>query len=355
MKLLSLLFLFAAGSLCSQSATNQFLYETLKSHEGKWLSDDYVGEKEGKKFKSARDCYFSSNNQIFICECWHVDEANKNSAINLVIHSYYNSIKDKILSHAVFSHGGVIENSVYTKISDHYKEGTFDYIFKGNETKWKVKEVTINENEFTEEAFMLKDGEWKVVNKIRYVSVGSDKKSKEDNQSENNPLAFMDAFIGSWVMPDDTSDDFIQQNPQFKDMIGFQFEWGDDKKRIMRFNEGVPKKDPSNRILETFVTYNPHTNQVYFIGFQRLQNFLFEGTFREIPNGFVRLYRTWYPDNIQFYTEYDKAQGYVEWRDTCVLKDKNKLHCKTERKLSNGNWTPFDPKKPEGWTMKKLN
>ncbi len=166
------------------------------------------------------------------------------------------------------------------------------------------------------------------------------------NDSLSNPLSFMDPFMGSWA-----GDEF-QDNPEFKDMIGFHFEWAKDSKEVIYFYEGYnPKKN--KKIVESFVSFNPFTKEVEFMAFNYRSPMLFKGTFNQISSGFERRYKVWYP-TVDYLTEDEKKRGgFIEWADTCKLLEDGIMHCKTERIHPDGKRTPYDPKKPDGWTMKR--
>lgn len=155
-------------------------------------------------------------------------------------------------------------------------------------------------------------------------------------EAPENPLGFLEPFIGDWGGED---------RPGF---VAFRFEWTDPRKRVLRFVEGLPDGDYEQRILENFVTFNPRTDQVVALGYQLLNDFLYESTFRPQERGYVREYKVTYPPEQEFRTDEDRERGWIQYRDRCTLIDSERLHCVTEQ-MRAGEWQPWGD--PEGYTL----
>ena len=165
--------------------------------------------------------------------------------------------------------------------------------------------------------------------------------------SQNTPLSFMERFIGSWGGTEGTA-----QNPDAGEIIGFHFEWADKSKQVIRFYEGYhPRK--GEKIVENFLTYNPLTRKTEFMAFNYRNPMLFKGSFNQVPDGFERRYKVWYTNKDYLNTAEKERGDFIEWADTCKMLNDESMHCKTERIHPDGKRTPFDPKRPEGWTMKR--
>lgn len=152
----------------------------------------------------------------------------------------------------------------------------------------------------------------------------------------DNPLGFLEPFIGDWGG---------DVRPGF---IAFRFEWTDPRKRVLRFVEGLPDGDYEQRILENFVTFNPRTGEVVALGYQLLNDFLYESTFRPQDRGYVREYKVTYPPEQEFRTDEDRSRGWIQYRDRCRLVDSERLHCVTEQ-MRAGEWQPWGD--PDGYTL----
>lgn len=169
---------------------------------------------------------------------------------------------------------------------------------------------------------------------------------KSDRPS--NPLSFMEPFIGSWGGPEGAAD----QGQESEERIGFHFEWANESKQVIYFYEGY-LPDKGEMVVENFLTYNPLTLKTVFIANNYKSPMLFKGTFNKVLNGFERRYQVWYTDT-KYLTEAEKQRGgFIEWADTCKMLEDGSMHCKTERIHPDGKRTPFDPNRPEGWTMKR--
>lgn len=162
----------------------------------------------------------------------------------------------------------------------------------------------------------------------------------------DNPLTFLEPFIGSWGM--DPEGEAVKQHPAMLDDVAFRLEWGDPGKKVLRFFEDIPDGDFDRRVLENFVTYNPRTGEVVALGYQLRDDFLYESTFRPRDDGYVREYTVTYPPEQELRHDEDRERGWIRYRDRCRLAAADRLHCVTEQHRA-GEWQPWG--NADGYTL----
>lgn len=159
----------------------------------------------------------------------------------------------------------------------------------------------------------------------------------QETESPLDPLAF---YIGEWGPP--VNDDFLKDNPQYKDLVVISFKWGENKKVIWS-TTGIVTPGAEKPFSEGIITHNPLSDKLVWLEYQHENEILFEGEYTVLEDGNVqRTYAVYYPEG---YDEilYPEEEGWVRhFRETFIRVSDDLIDWKTEA-LVRGKWQLHSP------------
>ncbi|HKJ16911.1 MAG TPA: hypothetical protein VJ984_06175 [Xanthomonadales bacterium] len=160
-------------------------------------------------------------------------------------------------------------------------------------------------------------------------------------ETRDTPIQSFEPFIGEWrVQPNDPMMEKIPEEMQ--GLASFTFGWGPAERSIKMW-EMHPPEEATAAVMEGMGAWNPVTNSIVFLGFNKDSDYLFSGEFRfEGEQSLVREYQVYYPGDDEWSSQVGVKS--MRFRDILTLTGKNKMQQQVEYySVSARQWLSFIP------------